>query len=211
MTAKRAVRSIVVALAIAVVSVLVVLVAATGLGGASADQSYRSLNYDVTVLGNGDLKITQLIDMKLKKRDGGSPWRQLYQQYKLRQSNLTNIADVSVKNVTSGERYGEIAPQSPDGVSESDWNERYAKHWYIADVTDGDDNPQPYTRDDPATGKPIDSDRTVEIGWNIPYTKKADSLKFEVSMTFEGVSTAYSDVAKFQWEPFGDSNQIPAP
>jgi hypothetical protein len=70
MTAKRAVRSIVAALAIAVASVLVALVAATGLGGASADQSYHSLNYDVTVLGNGDLKITQLIDMKLKKRDG---------------------------------------------------------------------------------------------------------------------------------------------
>ncbi len=208
MTAKHAVRSIVIALIAAVISAMVVLAAAVGLGN-SSDQSYRSLDYDVTVLRNGDLKVTQRIDMKLKERDGDRPWRQLYQQYALKASNLTNIADVSVKNLTTGERYGETAPQSPEGIDESAWNERYARHWYIADVTGGDDDPQPYSRDDPATGKPYDSDRTAEIGWNIPYTNKANSLKFEVTMTLEGVSTAYSDVAKFQWEPFGDRNQIP--
>lgn len=49
----------------------------------------------------------------------------------------------------------------------------------------------------------------MEIGWNIPATKKASSLKFDVTMTLHGGTTLYKDVASWQWEPFGDSNLIP--
>ena len=34
-------------------------------------------------------------------------------------------------------------------------------------------------------------------------------MRFDITMTFEGVTTAYDDVATFQWEPFGPSNQVP--
>lgn len=51
--------------------------------------------------------------------------------------------------------------------------------------------------------------KDVEIGWNIPATKKASSLKFDVTMTLHGGTTLYKDVASWQWEPFGDSNLIP--
>ena len=62
------------------------------------DLSYRTLDYDVMVLKNGDLKVTQHIDMKLNDR--GFDWKQMYQQYTLKANNLTNISDISVKDVT---------------------------------------------------------------------------------------------------------------
>jgi len=46
----------------------------------------------------------------------------------------------------------------------------------------------------------------LEIGWNIPATTKAKSLKFEVTMTLVA-TTLYSDVAKFQWEPVSELNE----
>ena len=80
-------------------------------------------------------------------------------------------------------------------------------------MTDGAENPQPF---DPAKDGYEISDNTtsrrskdVEIGWNIPATKKASSLKFDVTMTLHGGTTLYKDVASWQWEPFGDSNLIP--
>lgn len=40
-------------------------------------------------------------------------------------------------------------------------------------------------------------------------TENADSMGFDITMTFEGVCTAYDDVAAFQWEPIGTSNNVP--
>lgn len=77
------------------------------------------------------------------------------------------------------------------------------------DVTGDENDPQPF---DPKTdGLSADgqTDKILEIGWNIPQTVSEDSLKFDVSMTLHGVSTAYDDVVSFQWEPFGEENQIP--
>ena len=49
----------------------------------------------------------------------------------------------------------------------------------------------------------------MEIGWNIPVTTEANSMKFEVSFTMHNVATKWQDVASFQWEPFGKKNQVP--
>ena len=55
--------------------------------GDSADLSYRTLDYDVTATANGDLKVTQHIDVKMRERtdsdDNTKPWKQLFQQYTL--------------------------------------------------------------------------------------------------------------------------------
>lgn len=50
---------------------------------------------------------------------------------------------------------------------------------------------------------------TIEIGWNIPATYSAESMKFDIAMTFKDVVTLYHDVAYFKWEPVGDDNTIP--
>lgn len=211
---KRLVRAV----AITIVSALAVVLLAVLAGSESghSEVSYRSLDYDATILANGDLKVVQHIDYKLDSRtneDGDTQyWRQLYWQYTLDSTQLTNITDISVKNVTTGAVYHQINPQNPNSVDEATWDSKYADHWYIADVTDGSNNPGFF---DPQTDGLDGSSanritRNVEIGWNIPYTVKADSLKFDVQMTFHGSATQYKDVTTFQWEPIGPTNSIPA-
>lgn len=168
------------------------------------DLSYRTFDYDVMVLKNGDLKVTQHIDMKLNDR--GFDWKQMYQQYTLKANNLTNISDISVKDVTNNETYIQGRFVNPNDVT--DWNAEHAGQWYIADVSVLRD-PQPFNPETDGLKADSSSDKTLEIGWNIPETASADSLKFDVSMTMHGVSTAYDDVVSFQWEPFGTTNQIP--
>lgn len=213
MNLKRLLRSLATALAGTLVVFAIVIGAGLMLSGSSPDLSYRTLDYDVAVQADGSLKVTQHIDMKLRARDGDTPWRQLYQKYTLREDGLTNITDISVRNVTAGENYEQGVLASPADHSDTSWDREYAGHWYIADVTDGVENPQPF---DPAKDGYEISDNTtsrrskdVEIGWNIPATKKASSLKFDVTMTLHGGTTLYKDVASWQWEPFGDSNLIP--
>ena len=139
------------------------------------------------------------------------PWKQLYQQYTLKTDNLTDITDISVRNVTNGIDYGHQAkPRLPDDVPQDEWDSDYANHWYIADVTDDDDNPQPYVPGkDGLTLDGYSEDKTVEIGWNIPTTVKTNSIKFTVSFTMHDVATKWKDVETFQWEPFGENNQVP--
>ena len=211
--ASRGVRSVFIAIA-ATIGVVAIMLLAIALDGGSADLSYKTLDYDVQVQSNGDLKVTQHIDMKLADRsddDGDHPWKQLYQQYMLKESDLTNITDISVRNVTTGETYqqGDIA--IPSSYSTGEWNQEHAKQWYIADVSQGDSNPQPFdpTKDGLVAGNTDDRSKKIEIGWNIPVTTSASSMKFDITMTMQGVTTAYQDVATFQWEPFGANNQIP--
>ena len=211
--ASRGVRSVFIASA-ATIGVVAIMLLAIALDDGSADLSYKTLDYDVQVQSNGDLKVTQHIDMKLADRsddDGDHPWKQLYQQYMLKESDLTNITDISVRNATTGETYqqGDIA--IPSSYSTGEWNQEHAKQWYIADVSQGDSNPQPFdpAKDGLVAGNTDDRSKKIEIGWNIPVTTSASSMKFDITMTMQGVTTAYQDVATFQWEPFGANNQIP--
>lgn len=211
--ASRGVRSVFIVIA-ATIGVVAIMLLAIALDDGSADLSYKTLDYDVQVQSNGDLKVTQHIDMKLADRsddDGDHPWKQLYQQYMLKESDLTNITDISVRNATTGETYqqGDIA--IPSSYSTGEWNQEHAKQWYIADVSQGDSNPQPFdpAKDGLVAGNTDDRSKKIEIGWNIPVTTSASSMKFDITMTMQGVTTAYQDVATFQWEPFGANNQIP--
>lgn len=290
------------ALAAVMMAVVCVVAAAMVCGDSfeSPDLSYRSLDYDVQVLKNGDMRVVEHIDMHLKKRedDGNTkPWRQLYQRYKLDANKLTAITDVSVKNVTSGKTYTKTDPYLPSDYTvngeDEDWDKDQANHWYLAapdveqpgmapdngrqcnyepnrvrlrdkttdqfgnklrvtglghpvdsssgssangvvsnggphvvgadDVTGFDNfgmsddfnfnlNPSPeYDYDDTYCMAEADTHNTmtVELGWNIPTTVSADSMKFDIAMTFKGVATQYPDVTYLKWEPFGDENQTP--
>ncbi|MEE0654106.1 MAG: DUF2207 domain-containing protein [Bifidobacterium criceti] len=209
----------------------------------SSDLEYRSLDYDVHVQENGDLRIKETVDIKLHERtdsdDNSIPWKQLYQTYTLNAAQLTNITDVSVKNLTTGEAYTQIEPKQPKYVPSTQWDREYANHWYIADVTYngastktfdpavdglesrtrtqmGEDERADMGGADAAADADGDTkssdrphDKTIEIGWNIPGTYSADSMRFEITMTWEGVTTQYNDVSVFQWEPFGTENETP--
>ncbi|MBT1174399.1 DUF2207 domain-containing protein [Bifidobacterium sp. LC6] len=192
--------------------------------GSHSDLQYRSVDYDVTVQTNGDIKVTQHIDMKLGRREHGKPWKQLYQQYTLNQSDLADITDISVKNVTTGETYTRTTTVLPSDVaSDAEWNSKYAGHWYaqISDMLGA--NPKEYKPgvngmpiysdetkyDDFIQGNALKRQRTVEIGWNIPATKHAHSMKFDVTMTLVGAARLHTDIAWFQWEPIAENNTTP--
>ncbi|RSX55402.1 DUF2207 family protein [Bifidobacterium samirii] len=217
---------------LAAVVTIGIIVAVGIAAGDDADLTYRTLDYETTILPDGGLRIEQHIDMRLRERDDDDgdarPWKQLYQQYRLSADGLADITDISVRNVTDGTDYTRTDPATPDGIGDAQWDADYAGHWYIADVTDSAADPQLYEpgRDgyaldgpgrlpdvggdsgDTATDASADS-RLIEIGWNIPVTTEADSLRFDVTMTFVGAVTRYDDIAAFQWEPVGVTNPIP--
>ncbi|WP_250234292.1 DUF2207 domain-containing protein [Bifidobacterium longum] len=177
---KRIVR----ALGLSLVGALILAALCAGaliLGTDGADLSYRTLDYDVTATADGDLKVTEHIDIKLRKRkddDGKTkPWKQLYQQYTLKTDNLTDITDISVRNVTNGIDYGHQAkPRLPDDVPQDEWD----------------------------SIMPI-----IGISPTLRMTMTIRSRMFTVSFTMHDVATKWKDVATFQWEPFGENNQVP--
>ena len=75
----------------------------------------------MTATANGDLKVTQHIDVKMRERtdsdDNTKPWKQLFQQYTLNSGTLTDISDISVRNVTDGIDYAQQSePKLPSDV-----------------------------------------------------------------------------------------------
>lgn len=184
------------------------------------DLRYKTWDFDAQVETNGDLRVRQIIDMQLDKREndddnGVKPWRQLYQQYTLESWQVTSLSNISVKNLSTGETYTQMQPQwnSPQSYTSQTWDTKYANHWYIADITHGDASPIPFDesvdRLQVSDSKSNGTSKKVEVGWNIPSTKSAKSMKFEVNMTFDNLVTSYNDVAKFQWSLFSATNGTP--
>lgn len=214
MNGKRYGRGLIAAFS-ALVAVVAIILAVFVISGDEADLSYRSVDFDARLQSNGDIRFTEHLDYQLKRREDGNgdtkPWKQLYLTFKLRNQDLTNITDISVTNASTGEQYTQIAPQPPSGVSDGEWESKYAGHWYIADTTIGSNYPEPF---DSATGgldpNGSDNDKQIEIGWNIPATVKQSSLKFDVTMTFHNMGTQHSDVTNLMWEMFPEDNQVPA-
>ena len=164
------------------------------------------------MLDNGDLRITQTFDYRLESR--GTPWRQMFQQYTLSSDRLTTISDISVTDLTTGRTYTQDTVHSPGSYGDVGWDSTCAGRWYIADITQSESHPDHF---DPeldaltatAVGEPAQT-KDVEIGWNIPSTRSAKSMRIELAMTWHGVAMAYDDVVALEWEPFSALNSTPA-
>lgn len=187
-------RAIIIGIAVMICCAYIIVAASSGCRK-SAKIRYNSLDYQVQVMRNGDLRITEHIDVHLSKRSDDKQWRQLYQRYHLDPEQLLDITDISVRNTTTGETYTQIDPVRPGADVNPTWDSTYARHWYIETMG--------------ASSRYSSARPIVEIGWNIPAVGSVDSMGFDVSMTFKGVATAYDDVAAFQWEPIGSTNTVP--
>lgn len=216
----RVIKALVMALAMTI-GTFGALTAFIVFDGDAPDLSYTSLDYNVTIQRDGSLRVVQQIDVRLRDRgdDADAAWHQLYQRYTLKESNLTNITDIAVTNADTGQEYHQGEYADPGFISDATWDTDYANRWYIGEVRNPGGSRESIEPYDPAKdGYHIPDDglwaggasKTVEIGWNIPTTKHASSMKFTVAMTLEGVSTEYQDVAAFQWEPIAPDNQTPA-
>lgn len=215
MGSHRITRAIKIALAATAAAALAILYfALVPQDGDEVQMSYNAVDAHAQMLKNGDLRITQTFDYRLPNR--GTPWRQLYQQFELSSDRLTNVTDISVKDLRTGQTYtqGDVTTVAPIMPSDAQWNSEYAGSWYIADITRSEKSPEPY---DPAhdaltptaMGEPRTT-KNMEIGWNIPSTRGARSMQFELSMTWHGVATAYDDVVSLEWEPLSQSDAVPA-
>lgn len=177
----------------AVIASIIVVLASPSPHSSSASLTYNSLDYHTRIEPNGDLRVTQRIDMRLRSRGSGKPWRQLYQQYTLNPNNLTGISDVSIRDLDHNIQYrqSDFVDPSTVGLDTDRWD-GYSNQWYQRDA-----------------GVNANGRRLVEIGWNIPSVGSAEHRVFEVSMTMQGTGTLHPDVASIQWEPFGKDNQVP--
>ena len=205
------------ALALAVAAALVTCLATALLvfNRNQPDLVYDSVDYDVQVLNNGDLRISQNLTVTMNSREDGNgderPWRELYQRYQIKPDRLTGISDVSVTDLTNGSTYRQTNPlKYPDDVKYiHDWDKNWAGTWYMGMVSDW--KLKSYKPGDAGQGSAcgdLGNQCQVELGWNIPQTAKDSGRRFRIDMTFHGVTTAHPDVAEFQWEPVGDTNQI---
>lgn len=177
---------------------------------------YDSVDYDVQVLDNGDLHISQnlTITMNSREDDNGDerPWRELYQRYRIKPDRLTGISGISVTDLTNGSTYRQAdPPKDPDSLDQiPDWDKTMAGTWYMGTVSDsGLESYNPGASNQRSACGDQGNQCQVELGWNIPQTAKDSGRRFRIDMTFHGVTTAHPDVAEFQWEPVGDTNQIP--
>ncbi|MDK6981435.1 hypothetical protein QP306_24895, partial [Escherichia coli] len=77
--------------------------------------------------------MTQTIAVNMSDRK--RPWRQLFQEYNLSSANLTNISDISVTNLTTGEQYSRknFSFVDTEKVSIDQWNTVAARSWYLVD------------------------------------------------------------------------------
>lgn len=219
--ATRAVLVTVVAAAVA--ALLAVGLTAVAVSEDSADLVYDSLDYDVDVQPNGNLVVSQTVGIQLSDRedeDGDPrPWKQLYQRYMLNSANLTDITDVTVTDLDTGQEYERGTSTLPNSVDDEEWDTQYAGHWYLGTVEPNGDEPVPGVKalastlpgafgQDDATGDDAPSRQLVELGWDIPAIESGHR-RFRIDMTLTGVATVYDDVAGFQWEPVGTTNQVP--
>ncbi|WP_165496269.1 DUF2207 domain-containing protein [Alloscardovia theropitheci] len=172
--------------------------------------SYSNLNYDITTLDNGDVRIKQTVTVNMQDR--GRSWRQLFQKYQLRQSDLTNITGISVKDVTSGDTYtrASFKDVDTDRVSLYDWDSVAAKTWYLRDINTNEDitDDNGLSLNNSESSSLTATERSVELGWNIPRTDSGVQI-FEIEMTWKNVSTALRDGAYSKIELISDDNSIP--
>lgn len=207
---------------VAVLAVFLFFVA--GRADHHAALSYNSLNYEVTVRPNGDLRVVEHVDIKLDKKNGHQLWHQMTQRLTISDRQLSAITDVSVKDATSGKAYagGHVVDRNEVG-DDSSWDKHFAEQWYATVIGASVDHsgtvyrPASMTdeqyvqglKDDPTLASNAADGDEVELAWNIPATEKAQSLKFDIGMTLKDVVSVYDDVAYFKWEPVGDGNTVP--
>ena len=97
-----------------VLAVITLAMIGTSAFGDSADLSYRTLDYDVTATANGDLKVTH-IDVKMR---GAYRWcddqavEAAVPAIHAELRTLTDISDISVRNVTDGIDYAQQSEPS---------------------------------------------------------------------------------------------------
>lgn len=205
---KRTKNIVFASLLLAVLGVLLVLANVVRAQTGRPALSYNETSYDVQVLDNGNTRVTMTLDYRLGKRESSKTWKQLYRTIPLSPGAVTNVSVDSVRNLSTGETYTQGDPVDASLSSDATWDAQHARQWYIATQGDMLRSYDPRT-DGVRAGSSQSIQKNVEIGWNIPVTKSAKSVRIEVTMTLAGMVTACQGNDVFNWQPVDQTNDSP--
>lgn len=187
---------------------------------AKRDMSYNSIDYDMAVQSNGDVALTEHVDMRLAERDfNGSalPWTNLSLAVFLSDDSsflayprpeLGAITDVSVSNAQTGEDYRHV-PYGALSQYDKDGNQLFQPGMWTADVYDqgaeADYTPVTMKADAALSAKDEQyaaNRDSVTLTWAIPPVQSAESLKFDISMTLKNALTRCGDRSYFAYRAY---------
>lgn len=90
----------------------------------------ESLDYDVTIMGDGRLNVKELFKVRLDV-NGGS-WSQVYHRIPISPDGYKSIEVTQVRNVTGDYDMDYTTFANPDNYSDSSWNSSQAGKWFLA-------------------------------------------------------------------------------
>lgn len=101
------------------------------------DRKYRttgskveSLDYDVTIMGDGRLNVKELFKVRLDVM--GGIWSQVYHRIPISPDGYKSIEVTQVRNVTGDYDMDYTTFADPDNYSASSWNSSQAGKWFLA-------------------------------------------------------------------------------
>lgn len=205
--ARRFITSLIVAVGVCA-AVFVGGLALVDASGSTAALQATSDEIDAQIETNGDVSVTELVTIQMRKRDSG-PYHQLFRTIKLDSTKVTDVSDVSVTRILSNSStsYTRSDFALPD-YSDTTWDSRFAGHWYLYDQTNDRDY-LPVT-DALTVSQPDDTNdsKQLEFGWNIPSTESG-TMTFRLTYTLRNLATEYSDVSETFWELVSADESMP--
>lgn len=189
--------------------------------------SYNSVDYDMAVQPNGDVRLNEHFDVKLAGQWANNrelEWDDLLTRidltdepmfYRFPEAQLGAVTNVSVRDAATGQVYRHV-PQDWQYYGSSG-TIRFQPGMWTADTMVGKDvkdyapatssGAAPLTATDAKNARKMDM---VTLTWAIPPVKSAESVKYDVSMTLKDVVTRCGNHAYFRYDTYGNTDTGPA-
>lgn len=135
----------------------------------------NSLDFNVQINNDGSIDVTETWNIRIKETNT------LYKSFKTDSSKYSNIANVTVKDITNG--------INNKFIKNNNWEYHVQKgHYYGTKNEDGD----------------------FEIGWGVGLDNSSATKKYEISYKVQDAITKYNDYSELYWQFVGKEFEIDA-
>ena len=145
-----------------------------------ADSKAESIDYNVTILKNGDLQVSQRMKVKLDERTSGDwldndDWSQVYQRIPISTKGYKGIK-INKVGIDDRPDIPQTSYVDPNSTSSSSWNTKQSYKWFLGKLNEADNTIQ-------GDFKAGDNGIAV-LGVNIPKTNGTTvDLQFDYTLT----------------------------
>lgn len=145
-----------------------------------ADSKAESIDYNVTILKNGDLQVSQRMKVKLDERTSGDwfdndDWSQVYQRIPISTKGYKGIK-INKVGIDDRPDIPKTSYVDPNSTSSSSWNTKQSYKWFLGKLNEADNTIQ-------GDFKAGDNGIAV-LGVNIPKTNGTTvDLQFDYTLT----------------------------